>query len=169
MHMQRMPARSEKMEMITFSRIAVNERWAVLGAIKEAGDTVEAIIEATRDVLLTAMDGVAHVTTGAEKAAGKVVCGAVVAASDAGLNIGVSIRSAVKGVVKGASEAGAEVGKTAMAAVDGAVKAAAEIGVDTNQAIEYASTGALEAAEEIGGGAVEAVRGVLRTAANGGQ
>jgi len=94
------------MAKLSLSAIGRTTKNAVVGAIKGAGDTVESMVEATRDVLMVTVDGVAQVAVAVEKAAGQVVAGAVEAASEAGEDIGVAIKSAVKGVVKGASEVG---------------------------------------------------------------
>jgi len=149
------------------SKAGRTAKWAIVGVIKGAGNTAESIVTATKDVLLTTVDGVAQVVVATEKAAGQIVAGAVEAASEAGEDIGIAVKSAAKGVVKGASEVGADVGKTAVAAVEGAAKAAGDIGADTAKAIENATTGAIEAAEEIGTDAVESVRSMLKTAVKG--
>jgi len=90
------------MAELSLSKIGQGAKWAVIGAIKGAGDTTESVVEAARDFLLVAVDGVSQVAVATEKAVGQIVAGAIQAASDAGEDIGVAIKSAVKGVVKGA-------------------------------------------------------------------
>ena len=52
---------------LNLSKIGRGAKWAVVGAIKGAGDTVETVIQATRDVFLVAVDGVSQVVVAAEK------------------------------------------------------------------------------------------------------
>ena len=140
---------------------------AVIGAIKTTGDTAEAIVESSLDLLKVTVESVTEVTVAAEKGAAQIVTGAIGAEVDVGEDVATTIKSAVRGTIKGASEVGADVSDVALKATQGAIKAAGQVGVDTSEATKQAVTGAIEAAEEIGTDASKAVRDVLTTSVDG--
>jgi hypothetical protein len=155
------------MAKLELSPIGRATKTATIGAIKGTGDVAESIVEAARDVLLTALDGVTQVSVAAERSVAKVVRGAVHAAADSGHDVGVVATSAVRGTIKAAHEAGADLGKTAVAATEATIKAAEEVGGDTGKALKHAVTGAIEAADEIGTDSAKAVRDVLSATVKG--
>ncbi len=136
-------------------------------AIKSTGDTAQALVQATTDLLVVAAEGVTKVTLTAEKSVVQIVKGAISGTADMGGDVFLTTKSAVRGAIKGASEVGADVGKVAITATEEAIKAAGEVGADTSKATQAAVTGAIEAANEIGGDAAKTVRDALVASVKG--
>ncbi len=142
-------------------------KMATIGATKCTGDVAEAVMGAARDLLLTAVDGVAQVAIATEKGAVQIVTGAVHGAAEDGGNVMLILKWTTHGMVTGASALGADVGRTAAAAVGAGIEAAEEVGADARRALTHAVTGAMEASDELDGDAPKAVRAALSTSIKG--
>ena len=156
-----------KMAKPSLSMIARAAKMATIGATKCTGDVAEAVLGAARDILLTAVDGVAQVAIATEKGAVEIVTGAVHAAAEEGGDVMLILEWTIHGMVKSASEVGADIGRTAVAAVAAGIMAAEKVGADARCALRHAVAGAIEAADEADGNAPKVVRAVLRTSIKG--
>jgi hypothetical protein len=96
------------MEKSRLTKIGRTAKRAVIGAIKGTGETAEAIVETTRDLLRVSLDGVAEIAVATEKAAGQIVAGAIEASVEVGGDVMLAVKSAVRGTVRGAAQVGAE-------------------------------------------------------------
>jgi hypothetical protein len=149
------------MANLNLSAVGESAKRLAIYAIKTTGDTAQALVQATADLLVVVAEGVTHVTLTVQKSVVQIVKGAISGAADMGEDVFLTTKSAVRGSVKGASEVGADVGKIAVTATEEAIKAAEEVGADTSKATRAAITGAIEAANEIGGEAAKTVRDAL--------
>jgi hypothetical protein len=158
-----------RFEMVESTLTAIGRvtKKAVIGALKGTGNKAQAIVETTADLVKVTTEGVGDFTAATEKKAGEIVSGAIVAATEVGGDLFMTIKSSVYGIVKAGSDVGADVAKTAVAATEGAIKAAAKAGTDISAATKQAVTGAIEAGDAIGTHASKAVRDALKTAVKG--
>ena len=154
----------EESKLTTIGRVS---KKAVIGALKGTGEKAQNIMETTADLLKLSIEGVSDFTVAVEKRGGEIVSGAIEAASEAGGDLFMTIKSTVYGIVKVGSDVGADVPKTAVAATEGAIKAAAKAGTDISEATKGAVSGAIEAGDEIGTQTSKTVRDALTTSIKG--
>jgi hypothetical protein len=151
----------------TLTAISRVTKKAVIGAIKGTGETAQAIVETTADMVKVTIGEVGDFTVAIEKKGGEIVSGAIEAANEVGGDAFMTIKSTVYGIVKAGSDVGADVARTAVAATEGAIRAAGKAGADISEATKEAVTGAIEAGDEIGTQASKAVRDALTTSIKG--
>ena len=140
-------------------------RTALVGAVETAADVSSAVRSAMKSTVVGAFKDAGEIAANAAVFAGTVKS-AMIGVADAGRGAIEGVRGAVGGAVLAASETGVDLAHAASSTMRGVLEAVGDLGGDSQKVIRAAAEGMIETAAGLGAQALSNVRrGLLEVAA----
>jgi len=147
--------------------VAALVRRTVSDALEQSLDAADALSAVMREVLAGAVEAAGDSASALRLGIQGTVRGAVVGVHDAGADLSKAVSEIVKAAIVEGHRLGAELGGVARFALGGVSRGLSEVGRSAVASTTQAADDALDAARAISGLAAEAVRQVVRGAAQG--